>query len=97
MNVAVCDLAQLLVWAVNIYTLVLLVYAVFSWIPDLRGSRVEWYLAKVVEPLLVPIRRIIPPALGIDIAFLVLILVLQLVIRTALVRLEVNTCAAAFY
>jgi YggT family protein len=81
-----------LVWLVNIYTLVLLVYAVFSWIPDLRGSRVEIVLANFVEPVLMPIRRVIPPIGGIEIAFLILLLVLQLVIRPLLNQFLVSTC-----
>jgi YggT family protein len=96
MNPILCDLGQLLVWLVNIYTLVLLVYAVFSWIPDLRGGRLEVILATFVEPVLIPIRRIIPPIGGIDIAFLVLLLVLQLVIRPLLNQFLVSACFSTY-
>lgn len=96
MNSVLCDLGRLLVWLVNIYTLVLLVYAVFSWIPDLRGSRLEAILANFVEPVLMPIRRIIPPFGGIDIAFLVLLLILQLVVRPLLNQFLVSACIPTF-
>lgn len=96
MNPILCDLGQVLVWLVNIYTLVLLVYAVFSWIPDLRGSRLERVLANFVEPVLLPIRRIIPPLGGIDIAFLVLLLILQLVVRPLLNQFLVNSCIPTY-
>ena len=74
MDGLLCDLTQLLGWLVQAYTILLLIYAVLSWIPDLRGSRFQAFLGIFVEPLLTPLRRIIPPMGGLDIAFLVLIL-----------------------
>jgi YggT family protein len=79
-------------YAVNIYTLLLLVYAVISWVPDLRRGRWVYYLASVIEPVLMPIRRIIPPLGGLDLAFLVLLLVLQLLVRPALAQAAFNSC-----
>jgi YggT family protein len=76
---------------VNIYTFVLLIYAVVSWIPNLRGRWV-YYLARLVDPLLNPIRRVIPPVGGFDIAFLVLLLVLQFLVRPMIGRFEISTC-----
>jgi uncharacterized protein YggT (Ycf19 family) len=43
-----------------------------------------------------PIRRIIPPIGGLDLAFLVLLLVLQLVVMRGLFSLEVNACIQIF-
>jgi YggT family protein len=91
-NLFLCDLAQALDKVVWIYTGVLLVYAVVSWIPDLRRGRWVYYLAALVEPVLMPVRRIIPPIGGLDIAFLVVLLVLQLLIRPALAQLAFNSC-----
>ena len=87
-----CYLAQALQWAVNIYTLLLFIYAVLSWIPDLRRGRWAYALASVIEPVLMPIRRVIPPMGGFDLAFLIVILVLQLVVRPALSTLVFNSC-----
>ena len=92
MSGVTCSLAQLLQWAVNIYTLLLFVYAVLSWIPDLRRGRWVYALASVIEPVLIPIRRIIPPVGGLDLAFLIVILVLQLLVRPALGNLVFNSC-----
>lgn len=63
-----------LIW---IYTLIMLVYAVLSWVPDLRGG---WsrYVDMLVEPVLAPMRRIIPPAMGFDWSFMVVLIVLWL-------------------
>jgi YggT family protein len=64
----------------KLYLLVLIVYAVVSWVPSLRGRWSE-YLAMVIEPVLVPVRRIIPPLGGLDLSFIVVIIVLQIVMR----------------
>ena len=55
-------------------------YAVVSWIPSLRG-RWSDYLAMLVEPVLAPVRRIIPPLGGLDLSFLVVIILLQFLSR----------------
>ena len=62
------------------YILLMLLYAVVSWVPSLRGRWSE-YVAMAVEPVLVPVRRIIPPMGGLDLSFIVVIIVLQLVMR----------------
>jgi YggT family protein len=95
-NLLLCDVATALIYVVNIYTILLFVYAVISWVPDLRRGRWVYYLASVIEPVLTPIRRIIPPLGGLDIAFLVLLLVLQLVVRPALAHLAFNACYPIF-
>ena len=64
----------------GLYILLMLLYAVVSWVPSIRG-RWSDYVAMVVEPVLVPVRRIIPPLGGLDLSFLVVIIVLQLVMR----------------
>jgi YggT family protein len=61
----------------------LLIYAVVSWLPSLRGRWTE-YLEMFIEPVLLPLRRVIPPFGGLDISFLVLLLILDFV-RSALV------------
>jgi YggT family protein len=95
-NLLLCEAAKALVYVVNFYTLLLIVYAVISWIPDLRRGRWAYYLASVIEPVLVPIRRIIPPLGGLDLAFLVLLLVLQLLVRPGLAQLAFNSCYPIF-
>ncbi|HYL27938.1 MAG TPA: YggT family protein [Candidatus Nitrosotalea sp.] len=94
MNLFLCDLGDVLVKIVNVYTLLLLIYAVVSWFPDLRRGRWVYYLASVIEPVLMPIRRIIPPLGGLDLAFLVLLLVLQVLVRPILVNFALNSCIA---
>jgi YggT family protein len=95
-NLLLCDLAKVVYYAVNVYTLLLFVYAVLSWIPDLRRGRWVYLLASIIEPVLTPIRRIIPPLGGLDLAFLIVILVLQFLIRPALAQLVFNSCIPLF-
>jgi len=88
-----CTLLGLLVDLVNFYCLLLLVYAVLSWFPDLRG-RWSYYLGRIIEPVLMPIRRVIPPVAGLDLAFLVLLLLLQFGLRPLLQHLALSACFA---
>jgi uncharacterized protein YggT (Ycf19 family) len=67
----------------QLYTLLLLAYALVSWVPNLRGKWTE-YLAMAVEPVLTPVRRIIPPIGGLDVSFIVVLLVIQLISTQAL-------------
>jgi len=90
-----CTLTGLLIWAVNIYSILLLVYAVLSWVPDLRGP---WsnYIAALIEPVLIPIRRIVPPLGGLDMAFLVLLLGIQFLIIPLLRHLQFSICYGTY-
>jgi YggT family protein len=58
----------------------MLLYALVSWVPSLQG-RWSTYVARIVEPVLIPVRRIIPPVGGLDLSFLVIILLLGYVMR----------------
>lgn len=91
MSAFLCVATEILNYAVNIYTIVLFIYAVASWIPDLRG-RWLYYLASIVEPVLAPVRRIIPPIGGLDLAFLIVILLLQFLIRPLIGSAVFNAC-----
>lgn len=77
-----CQLYALVSWLLNAYVIVMLVYALVSWVPSLRGRWTD-YVAMLVEPVLVPVRRIIPPLGGLDISFLIVIIVLQYVAQLA--------------
>jgi YggT family protein len=78
MGLAWCQFFFALDKIIWVYTLVMLVYAVLSWVPDLRGN---WsrYVAMLVEPVLIPVRRLIPPAGGIDWSFMVVLAILWLI------------------
>jgi YggT family protein len=73
----------------QLYVLILLARAIFSWFPISPGSPflpVVRFLHAVTEPLLVPLRRVIPPAGMFDLSFLVAFLILQILNATILCR-----------
>jgi YggT family protein len=71
-----CEVYGGIAKVLQLYILLMLVYALISWVPSLRGRWTE-YVAMLVEPVLAPVRRIIPPIGGLDLSFLVVIIVIQ--------------------
>jgi len=59
----------------------MIAYALVSWIPSIRGRWSE-YVARIVEPVLIPVRRVIPPLGGLDLSFLLVILLIGYVMRS---------------
>src|SRR5438552_19135596 len=66
----------LLLTLINIFILVLIVRAIFSWFPGMLYSQAGRIVITATEWYLAPIRRVIPPAGGLDISFLVGIVIL---------------------
>jgi YggT family protein len=69
--------------------LIMLPLALLSWFrirPGTTLARVQVFLYRATEPVLRPVRRIIPPMGGLDISFLVVILLAQFVIIPVLQR-----------
>jgi len=91
-DAAWCELFNGLHLVIWIYTLIMLAYAVVSWVPDLRG-RWSDYVGMLVEPVLVPVRRLVPPAIGIDWSFLIVMAILWILDRIAIAR----ATAACFF
>jgi len=68
-------IATLLIYALYLFIIVMIIRAVFSWVspvPTNPVSRLAW---QVTEPVLAPVRRWIPPVSGIDLSFIVVILI----------------------
>jgi YggT family protein len=73
-----CQVYSIVGYFLNVYLLLMLAYALVSWVPSIRGAWSD-FVARLVEPVLVPVRRIIPPLGGFDLSFLVVILIIQYV------------------
>ena len=86
-----CQIWGLVDLIFKLYILVMIVYAVLSWVPSLRG-RWSDYVAMLVEPVLIPVRRIIPPIGGLDLSFLVVIIVIQLVDSNIVLQQKYTSC-----
>lgn len=71
---ALFDLVQKLL---QFYLVAILVYALLSWIAPGTYSPAGALLASICEPLLAPVRRIIPPIGGLDLSALFVLIGLQ--------------------
>jgi YggT family protein len=77
-------------WLIQAYIyLIMLPMALLSWFriqPGTTMGRVQIFLIRATEPVLRPVRRIIRPMGGLDISFLVVILVAQFILVPLLER-----------
>ena len=78
---------NIIAYLVEAYVVVLIVRALLSWVPIRPGSPLQPVgraLDAVIEPVLRPIRRVLPPiragGMGIDLSFIVVILVAQIIV-----------------
>jgi YggT family protein len=72
-----CSAYDILSKFLTIYFWLMLAYALLSWFPSFRRYRWTDYLAMLVEPVVAPVRRIIPPVAGLDLSFLVVLILIQ--------------------
>lgn len=75
-------IADILARIVGVYSWILVIYILMSWLPSVQDSKIGRLFARVCEPFLSPFRRIIPPIGGvIDISPIIAFFVLQLATR----------------
>jgi len=77
-------LINLFVSLVNLYTMVIFVYVLLSWIPSKTGvlGQIDDFLGKICDPFLNIFKKFIPPIGGmVDITPIIALLVLQLLCR----------------
>jgi len=73
----------------QIYSYMIIIYILMSWIPNARASWVGEMLGKLVEPYLSPFRRIIPPIGGIlDISPIIALFALTFVMKGLIAIVE---------
>jgi uncharacterized protein YggT (Ycf19 family) len=75
-----CSAWVVIGYILRAFWVAMLLYAVVSWVPSLQG-RWTSYVARIVEPVLMPVRRVIPPVGGLDLSFLIVIVILGYVMR----------------
>lgn len=76
---ALAVIYQVLNTVIYIYSLLLVIYTLLTWVPRLLNTTVGRWLAKIVEPYLGWFERIIPTIAGISFAPVVALLVLYLI------------------
>ncbi|WP_448584329.1 YggT family protein [Thermocrinis sp.] len=64
---------------INVLIVIVLVHAIGSWIPQIRESEFYKKLDSIVEPILRPIRNVLPSYSNVDFSPLVLLLILYLI------------------
>jgi YggT family protein len=74
-------------FVIEAYVVVLIARALISWFPVRPGTglaRVVAFLDSITEPVLRPIRRILPPiragGMGIDLSILIVVIVAQVIV-----------------
>lgn len=73
---------QLLDGILGIFSLVLFVWCLLSWFPNINMYDQPWRtLDRIIRPVLTPLQRIIPPVGNIDLSPMVLLFALQFVQR----------------
>ena len=65
--------------AVSIYSILLIIYILMSWVPSLRETTFGKFIGKIVEPYLAFFRQFIPPLGMIDISPIVAIFALRFI------------------
>ena len=70
---------QIVHYAIDIYTTLLVIYALMSWLPNARDSKFGYYVARLCEPYLDVFRRLIPPIGMVSFSVIFAILFLNLV------------------
>ncbi len=76
-------MAGLLILLLNLFTILLLISALLSWFPigyDSPVRPVADTLRRITDPVLAPVRRVLPPLGGLDLSVMVVVLVIQAVL-----------------
>lgn len=81
------ELASLLLSIIQILSLLIFARAIFSWFDPGFGSQIGRILYQITEPIIAPIRQVLPPMGMLDLSVfvtLILLMILQQLIRSAL-------------
>ncbi|WP_297819338.1 YggT family protein [uncultured Lactobacillus sp.] len=76
---AIFVIYQILNTIIYVYSFLIVIYTLLTWVPRLLNTTIGHWLAKIVEPYLGWFERIIPPIAGISFAPVVALLVLYLI------------------
>ena len=83
------DLVHFVAWILDLYSYVIIAAALISWVsPDPRNP-IVLILRQITEPVLAPVRRLLPPwrTAGLDLSPLIVLIAIQFVERVVLSNL----------
>jgi YggT family protein len=80
------EVVRLIMFVLDIYTWVIIAAAVISWVTPNPSNPVVRLLRQLTEPVMAPIRQLLPPwkTFGLDFSPLIVILVIQWVVPVLL-------------
>ena len=73
------SLLQVIATMLRLYSLMLVVYALLTWVmnENYLPPQVRW-LKTMVDPVLVPLRKVIPPIGGVDLSVMAALLIIEM-------------------
>ncbi len=75
------DLVNMILWILNLLSLLLLVRALMSWFDPSFQSTIGKAIFGVTEPILAPIRQVLPRMGMLDLSIIVAIILIQIISR----------------
>ena len=73
------NFVSILLFALELYSLAIVIRVLSSWIPGMHDSMFGRYLADVTDPIMAPFSKIIPPVAGLDLSPMAVLLFLGMV------------------
>ncbi len=70
-------LIEVLTAILDLYTFILIARALISWVNPDPYNKIVQFLHRITEPVLAPVRRVIPPIMGMDWSVLIVLLGVQ--------------------
>ena len=71
-----------LIRLLDVYTIIIFIRVIFSWIRPKNPTHFHFFIYKVTEPVLQPVRQIIPPIGGtVDISPIIVFLIISIIKR----------------
>ncbi|MFC1477465.1 YggT family protein [candidate division KSB1 bacterium] len=67
---------SLLITIIDLYVYILIARVILSWINVDRYNQIVRFIYKVTDPVVEPVRRVIPPVAGIDFSPMIVIFVI---------------------
>jgi len=71
----------LLTAAIKVYWFIILLRVISSWVPpEHRPQELYAFLLRLTEPVLAPVRKVLPPTHGLDLSPLIVLLLLSVIV-----------------
>jgi YggT family protein len=72
---------------VDLYIITFVLRLILQWVRADFGNPLTQFVLKVTNPLVMPLRRMVPPVRGLDTATLIVLLLLELVVTLGLIKI----------